>query len=68
DTDPTRSMRKLAKDPNVDESSNRNAVGKLGMYSYVLEVSTVVCLGQNRRVNVDNSHQLAEKETLVDHP
>lgn len=35
EADPTRSMRKLAKDLNVDEKTIRNAVGQLGLCSYV---------------------------------
>ena len=34
EADPTKSMRKLTKDLNVGEKTIRNAVGKLGLFSY----------------------------------
>ena len=52
EADPTRSMRKLAKDLNVSEWTIRQAVGELGLHSYV----------RRRRQLLSNNAQISRVE------
>ena len=52
EANPSRSMRKFAKDLNVDESTIRKAVGRLGLHSYVRQKHQLLTMSaKNSRVD-----------------